>query len=60
MPIQHKEKILETVEELTKLLDVAEPWDIEVYDPSGVSEIDPDTDVAISRYDPHAPDPEAT
>eukprot|EP01025_Chloroclados_australasicus_P066439 TRINITY_DN9163_c0_g1_i4.p2 TRINITY_DN9163_c0_g1~~TRINITY_DN9163_c0_g1_i4.p2 ORF type:complete len:236 (-),score=35.45 TRINITY_DN9163_c0_g1_i4:202-909(-) len=47
-----KVKILETVEALEKLLDVPEPWDVVVYDPSGVSEITPDTDVAIERYDP--------
>jgi hypothetical protein len=53
---QVKEKILETVSELTRLLDVAEPWDIQVFDPSGVSEITPTADVAIERYDPDAPD----
>ena len=47
-----KQKILETVEGLTALLDVAEPWTIEVFDPSGVSEVLPPTEVAIERYDP--------
>lgn len=49
-----KQKILETVEGLTTLLDVEEPWDIELFDPSGVSEITPTADVSIERYDPTA------
>jgi hypothetical protein len=49
-----KAKILETVESLTLLLDVPEHWDVVLYDPSGVSEISPDADVAIERYDPDA------
>jgi hypothetical protein len=47
-------KILETVEFLNELLDVQKPWDIIVFDPSGVSEIAPDADVSIERYDPDA------
>jgi hypothetical protein len=49
-----RQKILETVEGLTQLLDVMEPWTVEVYDPSGVSEFLPATDVSIERYDPSA------
>jgi hypothetical protein len=49
-----KVKILETVEALTGMLDVAEPWDIVIFDPSGVSEISPEADVSIERYDPAA------
>lgn len=47
-----KQRIMETVAELTQLLDVEEPWDLVMYDPSGVSEITPDADVAVERYDP--------
>jgi hypothetical protein len=49
-------KILETVEALNEMLDVPEPWDIVMFDPSGVSEISPDSDVSIERYDPAAED----
>ena len=49
-----KAKILETVEALNKLLDVEEPYDIVLLDPSGVSEIMPAEGVAISSYDPQA------
>lgn len=49
-------KILETVEALNEMLDVQEPWDMVMYDPSGVSEISPDSDVSIERYDPEAED----
>lgn len=51
-----KVKILETVEALNEMLDVQEPWDMVMYDPSGVSEISPDSDVSIERYDPEAED----
>lgn len=54
MADETKAKILETVEALTKLLDVAEPWDVELFDPSGVSEIMPATDVTVESYDPRA------
>eukprot|EP00892_Ulva_mutabilis_P011633 jgi/Ulvmu1/8842/UM049_0023.1 len=47
-----KVKILETVEALTELLDVPKAWEVIMYDPSGVSEITPDADVAIERYNP--------
>lgn len=47
-----KVKILETVEALTLLLDVPKPWEVVMYDPSGISEITPDTDVTIERYNP--------
>ena len=47
-------KILETVEELTRLLDVPEPWEIQVIDPSGVSEVSPADSVSQERYDPDA------
>ena len=49
-----KVKILETVEALTVMLDVQEPWDIVMFDPSGVTEITPEADVSIERYDPDA------
>lgn len=42
------------MEALNEMLDVQEPWDIVVFDPSGVSEIAPDPDVSIERYDPAA------
>lgn len=38
------------------MLDVESPWDIIVYDPSGVSEIQPQEEVSIERYDPLAPE----
>ena len=47
-----REKILETVQELVKCLDVEEPFELWVYDPSGVSEMKPDEGVLSSAYDP--------
>jgi hypothetical protein len=52
MDEETRQRILETVEGLTQLLDVPEPWTVEVYDPSGISEFLPATDVSIERYDP--------
>jgi hypothetical protein len=52
MDEETRQRILETVEGLTQLLDVPEPWMVEVYDPSGISEFLPATDVSIERYDP--------
>lgn len=40
------------MEALNDLLDVPKPWEIIMYDPTGISEITPETDVTIERYNP--------
>jgi hypothetical protein len=43
----HAMRIMETVEELNKLLDVEKPWTWIVHDPSGMSEFKPDDGVTV-------------
>jgi hypothetical protein len=43
----HAIRIMETVEELNKLLDVEKPWTWIVHDPSGMSEFKPDDGVQV-------------
>lgn len=53
---ENKERILETVSELNRILDVEEPWVLVMFDPSGVSEIKPEALVSLERYDPKTED----
>ena len=44
---ESKDRILETVEELSKLLDIEHPWQLIIRDPKGRSILKPDTGVEI-------------
>jgi len=46
-----REKILETVNEINKLLDLQTPWTFEIEDPTGLSEIQPMDGVEIINLD---------
>lgn len=43
-----KDKIIETIDDLTHYLDIPHPWDIVVRDPSGLSSFKPDDGVEIT------------
>jgi hypothetical protein len=47
MSSEHAQRIMETVTELNKLLDVEQPFTWIVHDPSGTSEFKPDDGVAV-------------
>mmetsp|Transcript_25690 Transcript_25690/g.86157 ORF Transcript_25690/g.86157 Transcript_25690/m.86157 type:complete len:273 (-) Transcript_25690:199-1017(-) len=56
LPAEHHLRILETTEQLEKLLDVDEPYDLVVHDPSGLSELKPAEGAAV-EYGGEAVDP---
>eukprot|EP00040_Diaphanoeca_grandis_P022922 m.123984 g.123984 ORF g.123984 m.123984 type:complete len:285 (+) comp29030_c0_seq1:152-1006(+) len=53
-------KIMETIEQLSLLLDIEEPWDLHLIDKTGISFFDPADDVVIKFHDEEDKKPEET